>query len=197
MKDLKHLPLIALLSLGVAACGADDDVDMDGEDAVIVENEAFDAEPDGDELLTDREPMANDPMMGDDTMMGGMNDPMMMGDGAMVVIGGVQPNGGTVYVALQDETIFGTAAATYGATVEPTDSTVEVMVPNVTPGDYAVAVFQDTNNDGQLNLGADGIPEEPWALSNDAGTMGAPAFDDASMTFDGMDDEVEVELSTL
>ncbi len=49
---------------------------------------------------------------------------------------------------------------------------VPATVPSVTmelslePGDYAVCVFHDTNDDGDLNAGFMGIPKEPFGFSN-------------------------------
>ena len=100
---------------------------------------------------------------------------------------------GTVYVALQSEGIFGGNDATYGGTATPMNGMAEVEIAGVMAGDYAVAAFQDTNGNGVLDIGGNGVPTEPWALSNGAGTAGAPAFADARITFDG-DDDVTVTL---
>ena len=189
---MKNLPLIALVTLGLAACGADDDVDMDGDDDVVVTTEdglsderddmgvAMDDMDDDMDAMTDRRPMDG------------------MGEGTVVVVSGFEPTG-TVYVALQEEGIFGTPDATYGTSMDPammTGDSLEVMIPDVAPGEYAIAVFQDTNGNGQLDLGSNGIPTEPWALSNGAGTRGAPSFDDAAIEFDG-DDREEVTLNSM
>lgn len=193
----KQLPLIALVTMGLAACGGadvDEPVEIE-DDATIVTTEQPPLEGDSpmvdDDMDMNDDMAMNDPMMGDDTMMGGASDM------ATVTINNVQPTG-TIYVGLQDASNFGTADVVTGTSVEPgMGDSVEAMLSGVTPGDYAVAVFQDTDGDGQLTLGANGIPSEPWALSNGAGTQGPPAFDDAMMTFDGMDDEAEVELSSM
>ena len=109
-----------------------------------------------------------------------------MDDGVVVTVNGVSGTG-TVYVALQSEGIFGTADATYGATAPAAMGSVDVVIPGVSAGDYAVAAFQDTNGNGQLDVGSNGVPTEPWALSNGAGTSGAPTFAGAMMSFDGTD----------
>lgn len=51
---------------------------------------------------------------------------------------------------------------------------------NVPAGTYAVAVFHDENNDGEMKTNALGIPLEGTAVSNNAkGTFGPPKFKDA------------------
>lgn len=63
----------------------------------------------------------------------------------------------------------------------------EVLVPernrielnSVTPGTYALKVFQDLNGNGKLDTGWMGIPKEPYGFSNNAmGRFGPPALDD-------------------
>ena len=193
---MKNLPLIALVTLGLAACGGDDVDDVDDIDDVEIaatDDALADERMDDGMTMDDMDDdMATGDMgaMGDDTMMGG--------EGVTVVVNGFQDTG-TVYVALQEEGIFGMPEATYGGTMDPammTGDSLEVMIDGVAPGEYAIAVFQDTNGNGQLDLGTNGIPTEPWALSNGAGTMGAPSFDDAAIEFDGGDRE-EVTLNSM
>ena len=98
-------------------------------------------------------------------MAGSMGDPMMEGEGMVTVtVDGVQQDGGTVYVGLQDTADFASLNVTQGGTAEPTSDSVEVMIEGVPAGRYAVVAFQDTNGDGSTNLGPTG-PEEPWGIS--------------------------------
>ena len=108
-------------------------------------------------------------------------------DAVVITVDGVS-GPGTVYVALQNEGVFGAADATYGATAgAASGGSATATITGVAPGQYAVAAFQDTNGNGQLDIGANGVPSEPWALSNGAGTRGAPTFGDARMDFSGGD----------
>ncbi len=53
----------------------------------------------------------------------------------------------------------------------------------VEAGRYAISCFQDLNGDGELNRNFLGIPQEPWAASNDARpAMRAPSFDEAAFS---------------
>jgi len=61
------------------------------------------------------------------------------------------------------------------------------------PGEYAVKVFHDANENQQLDMGLMG-PKEKFGFSNDAmGFMGPPDFDDAKFAFDGRDLTIEIE----
>lgn len=50
----------------------------------------------------------------------------------------------------------------------------------IAPGDYAVAVMHDENDNGQIDTNWIGIPKEGLGVSNNAkGVMGPPKFKDA------------------
>lgn len=58
--------------------------------------------------------------------------------------------------------------------------TVTVTFKDVPKGIYAVSVYHDENNNGQLDRNSFGMPVEGYGTSNDAkGFMGPPKFEDA------------------
>ncbi|MDD2686277.1 MAG: DUF2141 domain-containing protein [Gallionella sp.] len=62
-----------------------------------------------------------------------------------------------------------------------TGDKTELSIPNVTSGEYAVAVFADVNGNGKLDSNFIGMPKEPVAVSRDAkGRFGPPKFADAA-----------------
>lgn len=65
---------------------------------------------------------------------------------------------------------------------------------NVTPGQYAVAVFHDENGNMKLDKDSYGIPIEGYAFSRNArGQYGPPSFDAASI--DVIDGKNEITIS--
>jgi uncharacterized protein (DUF2141 family) len=44
--------------------------------------------------------------------------------------------------------------------------TVQIRFTDIPPGVYALALYQDVNDDGKLDTRMDGKPLEPWGLSN-------------------------------
>lgn len=57
---------------------------------------------------------------------------------------------------------------------------IELLLP---PGEYALSVFQDEDNDTKLKSNFIGIPKEPAALSNNARPkFGPPKYKDAAFT---------------
>lgn len=62
--------------------------------------------------------------------------------------------------------------------------TVEVVLQDLPPGTYAIAVFHDANSDGKLNTNALGVPKEAYGFSNNARpTFRAPNFKEAGFAF--------------
>lgn len=52
-----------------------------------------------------------------------------------------------------------------------------IIIDDVAPGTYAIALFHDTNGDGKLNFNFLGIPKEGYGFSNNAWNMfSAPSF---------------------
>ncbi|MBR8731935.1 hypothetical protein IX339_001390 [Porphyromonas levii] len=64
----------------------------------------------------------------------------------------------------------------------PADSISSIPVSlNLPRGIYAIALFQDANNNGILDIGNNGIPTEKYGFSNDVEPVtGPPSFKDCS-----------------
>jgi uncharacterized protein (DUF2141 family) len=71
-----------------------------------------------------------------------------------------------------------------------------VTVPvELTPGDWAVALTQDTNNNDKLDKNFLGIPTEPYAFSNNVRpTVAPPDFADCKFTVEGPGKVVNIAL---
>ena len=85
-----------------------------------------------------------------------------------VVVTGATAEGGTVGVA-----VFSTADGFPGkiekaakTSVQPRTAPVDsVVFRGLTPGHYAVSVYQDLNGNGKLDSNLFGVPKEPWGTS--------------------------------
>jgi uncharacterized protein (DUF2141 family) len=58
---------------------------------------------------------------------------------------------------------------------------VQLRMTDLEPGTYALALYQDVNDDGKLATDMHGKPLEPWGLSNNVRLVDqrAPTFDEA------------------
>jgi uncharacterized protein (DUF2141 family) len=101
-----------------------------------------------------------------------------------VRISGLRPQGDVLVAVFEKAGGFpnrDNAART--STLPVTDNNANVQFENLPPGDYAVAIFQDLNDDGVLNKSDFGEPIEPYGFSNDArGGLGPPSFQAAAFT---------------
>jgi uncharacterized protein (DUF2141 family) len=93
--------------------------------------------------------------------------------------------GGTAYVQLQTRAQFMGSDRVGGRIVPVTAAgTLSVDLGEVAPGDYAVSVWHDDNDNRQFDMGTQGGgPLDGWAIANGAEAgAGPPDFDRAKIT---------------
>ena len=102
----------------------------------------------------------------------------------LIEITGLQKASGNLYIAvydsddtwLGDDTVLEQQVAIEEARLQGLVCT-ELDLP---PGEYALSIFHDTNDNGKLDTNFIGIPNEPVALSNNARPrFGPPKYKDA------------------
>ena len=86
-----------------------------------------------------------------------------------VVVNNIAPVEGDIYVAIYDhpEKYMSVDMAVFKQMVPIKEETETIIFSNVPEGEYAIAVFQDLNGNGELDLKSTGIPKEPFGFSND------------------------------
>jgi uncharacterized protein (DUF2141 family) len=68
-----------------------------------------------------------------------------------------------------------------GIDIEVKGTSVTYVFKNIPAGKYAIAAFQDSNVNGELNKNMFGVPKEPYGFSNNKyGRFGPPNFEDVS-----------------
>lgn len=61
--------------------------------------------------------------------------------------------------------------------------TLRVIFRDIQPGEYAISIFHDANENGILDMNFMGIPKEGFGFSNDAmGVFGPPTFNKAKFS---------------
>lgn len=74
-------------------------------------------------------------------------------------------------------------------------SSMEACFALSTPGDYAIAVYHDENNDHDFNRTLIGMPAEGYGFSNDAPTtVGLPSFGDVRFTVPAGESRMTIHL---
>ena len=81
-------------------------------------------------------------------------------------ISGIAVNKGKIYVDLfSDENGYKKVIPYFSFVLESTSSNITHRF-NIAEGEYVIAVYQDTNNNGEMETNFIGMPKEPFALSN-------------------------------
>jgi uncharacterized protein (DUF2141 family) len=102
-----------------------------------------------------------------------------------VRIVGLDSDAGTVRIALNDAQNYEGEGNVRAAALSIEDGTTRWTIDNVPPGTYAVRLYHDKNDNGELDTNMFGVPQEAFGFSNDArGTMGPPDFEEAAFTVD-------------
>jgi uncharacterized protein (DUF2141 family) len=84
-----------------------------------------------------------------------------------VDIQNVNSRNGAVFVALfKPGREFPEGKPIEGKKIEATASSIQINF-SVEPGNYALALFHDTNSNGKMDKNMLGIPKEPYGFSND------------------------------
>ena len=104
----------------------------------------------------------------------------------------VVPNTGDIRVAIfDDEKQFPNGEFAYSATVAADTSLMTITVDGLPTGDFAISLFQDLNQNTELDTGFFGIPKEPYGFSGDW-KKGEATFEEAVITIDG---ETEIHIN--
>jgi len=59
------------------------------------------------------------------------------------------------------------------------DGKVSITFKNVIPGEYAILVLHDENDNKRMDFEANGMPKENYATSNNVMSFGPPQFDES------------------
>ena len=102
-----------------------------------------------------------------------------------VTVKNIKETSGTIRVGLFNNEKDFLKKAIEGKVVKVTATEVTVVFNDLKPGDYAVSVIHDKNENGELDSNFMGIPNEPYGFSNNVmGSFGPPSFEKAKLATD-------------
>ena len=113
--------------------------------------------------------------------------PLLAGSGVAVTVNKVRPGKGVLLITLVNKEQFlmrrKLKKPLMKALVKPLGKSVQYEFKDVAPGDYAVQVLQDFDEDGYMTDNWLGIPKEPWGMSNNPPVgLGGPKWERAKFT---------------
>ncbi|WP_417195903.1 DUF2141 domain-containing protein [Bizionia sp.] len=86
---------------------------------------------------------------------------------------------GHVLIGLHTTDTFMKTEALQNRKVKVTDGKAIATFNNLKPGNYAVMVVHDENDNSRMDFEANGMPKESYGMSNNPILMGPPNFNDA------------------
>ncbi|MEO1553520.1 MAG: DUF2141 domain-containing protein [Pseudomonadota bacterium] len=92
-----------------------------------------------------------------------------------VNVDGISQAKGSIMMGLFDEATYNGDGAVTGANLKVESGSVTAVFEGLEPGEYAVRIYHDVNDDGEMNTNPFGMPTEPYAFSNDAKGRFGPA----------------------
>lgn len=114
-----------------------------------------------------------------------------------VRISGIGDQHGTLIVELVDKDGYesGDSVAVRTQTLEPDSATEILELPDVEPGEYALLVFHDLNNNQELDFSVFSGPEEPLGLSNNIQfRLIPPGWQEVSFRVEKTDQDINIVL---
>lgn len=103
-----------------------------------------------------------------------------------ILVTGIENNEGKIRIALSDsEENYNSRDTVFAAAVVPIKNNKALFIfKNIPLGEYAVKLFHDENENGELDTNFLGIPSEDYGFSNNAsGTFGPADYEDAKFIF--------------
>jgi len=88
------------------------------------------------------------------------------------------------YIAIYDtdKSFLNPTLARYALIIESNEEDIYI-INGIIAGNYALVIFQDINQNGQLDKGLFGIPREPYGFSNNPWMLiGPPSYQDCEFT---------------
>lgn len=102
-----------------------------------------------------------------------------------VTVKNIKENKGSIRVGLFTSEKDFLKKAHAGKVIKVSGPEVKVIFENLPPGEYAVSIIHDENDNGELDSNFMGIPREGFAFGNNAmGSFGPPPFEKAKVKLD-------------
>lgn len=101
-------------------------------------------------------------------------------------VSNIQVTEGMVMIAVYDtEANYNGGEPVAVSQVPANSKLLTIDFPELTDGDYAIKLFHDENNNGELDTNLVGMPIEGYGFSNNAGRFGPASYADARFAVNG------------
>ena len=116
----------------------------------------------------------------------------------IVTIENLKNINGDILIGLYDNASNFPRKVATGKVVKVTEKLMKVTFPDIKPGNYAVSVLHDENQNKDMDQGRLGIPKEGYGFSNNAmGVMGPPSFKKARFHVPDGDSSITIKMKYM
>jgi len=109
-----------------------------------------------------------------------------------VTIENVLSDGGTILGGLHTTDTFMKGPGVLNAMEPAKAGEVTLTFENVQPGTYAIMVMHDANDNKQMDMDANGMPQENYGMSGEPNPYGPPTFEGAKFELTGENQEFTI-----
>ncbi len=109
-----------------------------------------------------------------------------------VTIENVLSDGGTILAGLHTTDTFMKGVGVSNAMAPAVKGEVTLTFENVEPGTYAIMVMHDANDNKQMDMDSNGIPQESYATSGEMNMYGPPSFENSKFELTDEDQEFKI-----
>lgn len=107
----------------------------------------------------------------------------------------IKNSNGDILIGLYDSTSRFPRKVSTGKVIKVTGKEMRVTFSDIKPGNYAVSVLHDENQNKDMDQGKLGIPKEGYGFSNNVmGFMGPPSFRKASFNVPKGDSSITINM---
>ena len=114
----------------------------------------------------------------------------------VIEISNVKKTGGKIVVAVYKDK-SGWLKSPFRTITLSADENAKTATLAVPPGAYAISIYQDINENGQLDQNFLGIPKEPIGFGNNYRPLGKPDFEAASIELNAASKPEAIRLFTV
>jgi len=118
-----------------------------------------------------------------------------------IIVSGIQNNKGNIKVALYNKSGSSGFLKALNLSYRKKEVSISgkkalVTFKNIPYGTYALALFQDENNNGIIDRAPIGFPVEPYGISGNKKTFGPPSFNDGKFELNSENLTLKVEMKS-
>ena len=116
----------------------------------------------------------------------------------IVTIQNLKNLNGDLLIGLYDNASNFPRKVATGKVIKVTEKEMKVTFPDIKPGNYAVSVLHDENQNKDLDQSRLGIPKEGYGFSNNAmGVIGPPSFKKARFHVPDGDSSITIKMKYM